>query len=149
MEVTMMENEMVATGSVQAPMFRAGYRNLSALPQAPGLVTGCALLYPGASKLPTFMGNAVSGAITTLITTHPLTPKLPGEVGFSPTNLGPVTTSWAHSVKTQKTHINGQCDRPRTLLRKVPCRRDLQKLCHVRDRCAVHGKLRPCSLRKG
>ena len=41
MEVAVMENEMVATGSAQVPMFRAGYRNLNALPQAPGLVTGC------------------------------------------------------------------------------------------------------------
>ena len=36
-----MENEMVVRGLVQVPMFRAGYHNLNALPQAPGLVISC------------------------------------------------------------------------------------------------------------
>ena len=93
MGVVVMENGTVATRSVQALVFRAGYCNLK---RAASSWTRNGL-YPGANELPTFMGNAVSGTITTLITTHPLTPKLPGEVGFSPINLGPVTTSRAHS----------------------------------------------------
>ena len=43
------------------------------------------------------MGNAVSGAITIMITTHPFVPNFAGEVDFSPDKLGPVTTFRAHS----------------------------------------------------
>ena len=53
---------------------------------------------PGAKNLLTFMGNAVSGAITIMITTHPFVPNFAGEVDFSPDKLGPVTTFRAHSV---------------------------------------------------
>ena len=61
-----MENEIVAMSSSQAPVFRAGNRNLARVASC----RTCNGLYPGASKLPTFMGNAVLGTITTLITTH-------------------------------------------------------------------------------
>ena len=44
------------------------------------------------------MGNAVSGAITIMITTHPFVSNFAGEVDFSPDKLGLVTTFRAHSA---------------------------------------------------
>ena len=48
------------------------------------------------------MGNAVSGAITIMITTHPFVPNFAGEVDFSPDKLGPVTTFRVHSDRCGK-----------------------------------------------
>ena len=51
------------------------------------------------------MGNAVSGAITIMITTHPFVPNFAGEVDFSPDKLGPVTTFRAHSGMDLKVQL--------------------------------------------
>ena len=52
----------------------------------------------GARNPSSFLMNAVSRTITTVITTHPFVPNFGGEVDFSPIKLGPVTTFWAHSA---------------------------------------------------
>ena len=63
------ENETVAMERGQAPGFRAGSCDLDAAKcTAPPLDSQ--QLQPGANNVPTYLGNAVSGAITTLITRH-------------------------------------------------------------------------------
>ena len=51
----------------------------------------------GARNPPSFLMNAVSRTITTLITTHPFVPNFAGKVDFSPIKLSLVTNFWAHS----------------------------------------------------
>ena len=96
-EVVVMENKMVAGWSRQAQHKRPylGQADVSRQVSSARLVKA---KEQGARNPPSFLMNAVSRTITTLITTHPFVPNFAGEVDFSPIKLGPVTNFRAHSV---------------------------------------------------
>ena len=95
-EVVVMENKMVAGWSRQAQHKRPYFGQADVCWQASSAGFFKAK-GQGARNPPSFLMNAVSRTITTLITTHPFVPNFVGEVDFSPIKLGPVTNFQAHS----------------------------------------------------